>query len=89
MRMQTKIGHHIILFWWKNLDAANFDEQLALARNSHAQLIARLQNLPPEDLWLDRGIRSHGWVVTIGRLLEVEAKDEAEHLRQIRDFMGA
>ena len=68
---------------------SEYKDQLELARKTHAKMISRLQDIPAEDLWLDRGIRSHGWIVTIGRLLEVEAKDEAVHLQQIRDFIEA
>ena len=67
----------------------DFEELLALARDSHRQLIEYLESLPAEAFEKDFGVRSgRGIRVTIARLLQAEWEDEKEHLEQIRDFVG-
>ena len=65
----------------------NFDELLALARDSHGQLIAYLESVPAEAFEKDFGVRTgRNYKVTIARLLQAELKDEQEHLKQIQEF---
>ncbi len=65
----------------------DFDELLALARDSHRRLIEYLESVPAEAFEQDFGVRSgRGTRVTIARLLQAEWQDEQEHLEQIRDF---
>ena len=80
---------------WKTYNAGlvakykrdDFEELLALARDSHCQLIAYLESLTAEAFEKDFGVSSgRGTRVTIARLLQAEWKDEQEHLQQIRDF---
>jgi hypothetical protein len=67
----------------------DFDELLALVRDSQHQLIEYLETLPAEAFEKDFGVRSgRGARVTIARLLQAELEDEQEHLRQIQDFVG-
>ena len=82
---------------WKTYNAAlvakykrdNFEELLALARDSQGQLIAYLESLPAEIFEYDFGVRSgRGTRVTIVRLLQAELKDEQEHLEQVQEFMA-
>lgn len=78
---------------WKTYNAGlvakykrdDFEDLLALARDSHGQLIAYLESVPVEALEEDFGVRSgRGTRVTIARLLQAEWEDEQEHLRQIQ-----
>jgi hypothetical protein len=63
----------------------DFEELLALARDSQGQLIAYLESVPAEAFEKDFGMRSgRNYKVTIARLLQAEWKDEQEHLEQIR-----
>lgn len=64
----------------------NWDDLLAAAADSHQQLMAFLREIPAEEFVRDRGIRFRGWKVTIGRLLQAEAEDEATHTAQVADF---
>lgn len=67
----------------------DFEELLALVRDSHSKLIEYLESVPAEAFEQDFGVRSgRGARVTIARLLQAEWKDEQEHLRQIQDFMA-
>jgi hypothetical protein len=65
----------------------DFEEMVALLRETHGKLLDLLSEAPASELWRDRGIRSRGWKVTIGRLLEVEMEDEEEHLLQLKKFV--
>ncbi len=64
----------------------DFEELLALLRETHGRLLGFLEDLPAGEFWQDRGIRVRGWRVTIGRLLEVEREDEEEHFAQLERF---
>lgn len=65
----------------------DFEELLALPRDSHSQLIAYLETVPAEVFEKDFGVRSgRNYKITIARLLRAELKDEQEHLKQIQDF---
>lgn len=65
----------------------DFDELLALVRDSHSRLSAYLKTLPVEVFEKDFGVRSgRNYRVTIARLLRAELKDEQEHLEQIERF---
>lgn len=63
-------------------------ELVVAARESHNQLASYLQTLPDEDFGMDRGVTYGGTPVTIGRLIEAEAKDEREHYSQIKAWAG-
>jgi hypothetical protein len=82
---------------WKTYNAGlvstykrdDFEELLALVRDSHRQLIEYLESIPAEAFERDFGVRSgRGTRVTLARLLQAEWQDEQEHLEQIRDFMA-
>jgi len=57
-------------------------ELLALLEDSHRQLLAFVEAIPPEALFQAHG---HDRISTI---LRVEARDEQEHARQIRELAG-
>ncbi len=61
-------------------------EQVALARQSHQELVAHLETVFPSDFVKDSGVRFHGWRVTIERLLRAEISDEEKHFEQIAAF---
>ena len=78
---------------WKTFNAElvakykrdDFEELLALSRDSQGQLIAYLESVPAEAFEKDFGVRSgRNYKVTIARLLQAELKDGQEHLEQIR-----
>jgi hypothetical protein len=80
---------------WKTYNAGlvakykreDFEELLAVVRDSQRQLIAYLESVPAEAFERDFGVRSgRNYKVTIARLLEAEWKDEQKHLEQIREF---
>ena len=82
---------------WKTFNAAlvakykrdDFDELLALARDSQSQLIAYLESIPAENIEKDFGVRTgRNYKVTIARLLQAELKDGQEHLKQIQEFIA-
>ena len=81
---------------WKTYNAGlvakykhdDFEELLALARDSHCQLTAYLETVPAEAFDKDFGLRAGSYKVTIARLLQSELKDEKEHPEQIRDFVA-
>lgn len=52
-------------------------------------LLEYLHRLPAAEMFKDRGLRVGGYKVVIGRLIEVERKDEQEHLEQIRAFISS
>ena len=92
-RMPSFYAHHDK--GWKSYNASlvtryrreDFEELLALVRETQARLIAYLETLPPEAFERDFGVRSPSRLkITIARLLQAEWQDEREHLRQIRDF---
>jgi hypothetical protein len=64
----------------------DFGELVSSVEESHRELVEYLRGVPAEEFDKDRGIRAGRWKVTIARLLEVEAKDEWEHCRQIKEF---
>ena len=64
----------------------DFGELLSLVEESHRELIEYLKSIPAEEFEQDRGIRFEGHKVTIGRLLQVEIKDEQKHCEQIEEF---
>jgi hypothetical protein len=64
----------------------NWDDLLAGAADSHAKLLSFLKAIPAEEFDKDRGIRFRGWKVTIARLLQAEAEDEATHAAQVAAF---
>jgi len=80
---------------WKSFNAElvakykqdDFDELVALARDSHRQMITYLEGVPEKAFEKDFGVRSgRNYKVTIARLLRAELKDEKEHLEQIQRF---
>jgi hypothetical protein len=66
----------------------DFSRMLAAVQDSHQQLIAYLETIPPDEFFKDRGLRFKGYKVMLGRLLEAELKDENIHLAQIEQFVG-
>jgi len=64
----------------------NWDDLLAAAADSHQQLMTSLRAIPAEEFDRDRGLRFRGWKVTIARLLQAEAEDEATHTAQVIEF---
>jgi hypothetical protein len=80
---------------WKTYNAGlvaqykreDFEELLALVRDSQRQLIEYLESVPAEVFEKDFGVRSgRNTKVTIARLLQAEWKDEQKHLEQIQNF---
>lgn len=64
----------------------NWDDLIASAADSHHQLMAFLWEIPADEFKRDRGLRFRGWKVTIARLLQAEAEDEATHAGQVAAF---
>lgn len=52
--------------------------------DSHQALMEGLDAIPEGDFARDFGLRANGWKVTIARLIEIETKEERQHLEQIR-----
>jgi len=81
---------------WQSYNAAlvakyrrdDFDELLALVKDSHHQLIAYLESIPAEDFSKDFGVRDGSYRMMIDRLMRAEWKDEQVHLEQIRNFVA-
>jgi hypothetical protein len=79
---------------WKTFNARlvaehkkdDFALLLASVEDSHQVLADFLENISAEEFDRDRGIRFRRYKVTIARLLQAEAKDEAEHYAQIEKF---
>jgi hypothetical protein len=79
---------------WQSYNAAlvakykrdDFEELLALVKDSHRQLIAYLESIPAEDFSKDFGVRDGSYRMMIDRLMRAEWKDEQVHLEQIRAF---
>jgi len=80
---------------WKTFNAGlvakykrdDFEELLALSRDSPGQLIAYLESLSAEVFDKDFGVRTkRNYKVTIARLMQAELKDGKEHLKQIQEF---
>lgn len=65
----------------------DFEELLLAFRESHNRFLGIVEDIPASDLWLDRGIRARGSMVTIGRFLEAELQDEEEHYLQLKQFI--
>jgi uncharacterized damage-inducible protein DinB len=91
-RMPAFYAHHDS--GWKTFNAElvatyrrdDMDELIRSMRESHGQLVERLQALPDEDFARDRGLRAGRYRVTIARLMRVELSDERKHLEQIQSF---
>jgi len=66
----------------------NINELIQLVEDSHEVLIECLKGLPAEEYQKDRGLRVKGYKIIISHLLQVEIKDENEHLIQIEIFLG-
>jgi hypothetical protein len=64
----------------------SWGDLMTAAADSHQQLMAFLRAIPAEEFNRDRGIRFRGWKVTIARLLQAEAEDEATHTAQVATF---
>lgn len=65
---------------------ADYEELLSSVEESHRALIAFLRRVPEEEFGRDTGVRFKRYKVTVARLLLVEAEDEEEHARQIKEF---
>jgi len=64
----------------------NFAELLSSVEASHQQLIAFLKTIPAEEFVKSRGLRFKRHSVTLADLLQVEARDEGVHHKQIVEF---
>jgi hypothetical protein len=64
----------------------DYPELLHSVEDSHRALVDLLGTVPADEFEKDRGVRYNRYKVTIARLLEVEAEDEEEHYRQIKEF---
>jgi hypothetical protein len=64
----------------------DFEPLLASLEESHQELVDFLETVPAEEFDRDRGLRFKRYKVTIARLLQAEAEDEAEHYAQIKEF---
>jgi hypothetical protein len=65
---------------------SNYRDLLRHVRRSHKSLIERIRRTPANEIRADRGIRAHGWKVTIERLLQAELSDERTHFKQMEQF---
>jgi hypothetical protein len=54
---------------------------------SRVEIVEYLEQLNPEDLFGDHGVRRITYKVTINRLIEADIKDVLEHLDQIQQFL--
>lgn len=66
----------------------DWSKLLVAVRDSHDKLMSTLQAIPEEDYERDFGARYAGTSVTIARLVQAEIKDEREHSKQIREWIG-
>jgi hypothetical protein len=82
---------------WKTFNASlvakykrdDFEELLALSRDSQGQLIEYLESIPAENIGKDFGVRfGANEKITILYLLQAELKDGQEHLKQIQEFIA-
>lgn len=64
----------------------DYAELLRSVEASHRALLDLLATVPADEFERDRGLRYKRHKVTIARLLQVEAEDEEEHCRQMREF---
>ena len=63
-------------------------EQIDQAASSHLRLLEELGDVLPDDIDRDFRVRFRGYNVTVRRLMEGEGRDEAEHLEQVKRFLG-
>lgn len=66
----------------------SIEKMISVVEASHEELMDYLQSLQPEEMFKDQGVRKGSYKVIISRLMEVEKKDEIEHLDQIRQFLA-
>lgn len=66
---------------------ASLEEQIGQAASSHLRLMEELGDVPSEDIDRDFCVRFRGFRITVGRLMEGEGRDEAEHLAQVKKFL--
>lgn len=64
----------------------DLDALVDSVRSAQQELLARVVELPPVELYRDRDIRFRGYKITVARLLEAELKDERVHLAQLEAF---
>ena len=60
---------------------------VALVEESRSSLVDFLEQLSPEEIFGDYGVRRGRYKITINKLIEAETKDERTHLDQIRQFL--
>jgi hypothetical protein len=65
----------------------SIEKMIDITETSHKELIDYLESLQPEEIFKDQGVRKGSYKVIISRLMEVEKKDEIEHLGQITHFL--
>jgi hypothetical protein len=65
----------------------SLDEMISCVTESHGDLLRFIGDLPPEQIFVDHGVRRGSYKVIISRLLEADIQDVNEHLRQIKAFV--
>jgi hypothetical protein len=66
--------------------AQDFQSLLQALNESHAKLIECIEELPDEIFENDHGVEYQGNLITVSRLLEIEAQDERTRLSLMRAF---
>lgn len=67
----------------------DLEKMIEAVDESRAALLEYLEQLSPEDIFGDHGVRRKGYKVTIDRLIAADTKDVLEHLDQIRQFLNS
>lgn len=65
----------------------DLEKMIAAVDESRAAVNEYLEQLKPEDLFGDHGVRQKGYRVAIARSIEADTKDVLEHLDQLRQFL--
>lgn len=67
----------------------DLEELVNSVHSAQQELLARVVEFPPVELFRDRDVRYKGYKITIARLLEAELKDERVHLDQLIAFAAS
>jgi hypothetical protein len=70
----------------RRFNRGTYGNLIKAAANSSQLLLRHVEGTPAADVFADSGLRSRGRIVTIGRLLELEIRDDAVHAAQLRRF---
>ena len=62
---------------------------IASVVESQSELLRLLNQLSPQDVFGDHGVRRGRYKVTIDRLIQAETEDEEKHLQQVRGFLSS